>query len=158
MTDTGLPPDRLQRWRAVAALLLRCGLATLFIVAGVLKMRDPARFALEISNYQLLTFGTAVLAVVLPATEIVAAVGLVFLPRMWRQASALLIIAMVVMFTAAVGLAYFRGINIDCGCFGGAEGPITGWTLMRNFGLLFAAICVFLLENKPGVFAPRRFT
>ncbi len=139
------------RWRQTVALPLRLGLAVLFVVAGVMKLRDPTRFALEISNYQLIHSGTALLAAILPAIEIVAALGLLVLPHAWRQASALLITTMVMMFTVAVGFAYFQGINIDCGCFGGAEGPITGWTLARNVGLLVAGALVFLLEPRDNV-------
>lgn len=138
-------------WRRTLTLLLRLGLAALFVVAGVMKLRDPTRFALEIANYQLIHSGTAVLAAILPAIEIVAAFGLLVLPHAWRQASALLITTMVMMFTVAVGFAYFQGINIDCGCFGGAEGPITGWTLARNVGLLVAGAVAFLLEPRDKV-------
>lgn len=128
-------------------VLLRLGLGGLFVVAGVLKLRDPSRFALEIGNYQLIQEGTALMAALLPALEIVAGLGLIVLPRSWRQASALLIALMVVVFTAAVGWAYFKGINIDCGCFGGAEGPITVWTLVRNVSLMTASTLVLWLQR-----------
>ena len=136
------------RWQTRVSLLLRLILGVLFVVAGVLKLRDPVRFALEISNYQLIPAASGVMAAVLPMMEILAGIALIVLPRAWRQASALLVLAMVFMFTVAVGSAYFRGINIDCGCFGGAEGPITGWTLMRNFALLLASGGILLLETK----------
>ncbi|MCG5051638.1 MAG: hypothetical protein KA712_01635 [Myxococcales bacterium] len=125
--------------RAVLAFLLRLGLGGLFMLAGFLKARDPSRFALEISNYQLMREGVSAVAAMLPAIEIVAGLALVVLPRPWRHAAATLIGIMLAMFTVAVGSAYFRGINIDCGCFGGAEAPITGLTLLRNLGLLAAA-------------------
>ena len=144
-------PIAAKRWSAVAVvgLLLRLVLGALFVVAGVLKLRDPTKFALEIGNYQLIHAGTGVLAALLPPVEIVAGLAVIVLPRLWRQAAALLITLLVVVFSVAVGFAYFKGINIDCGCFGGAEGPITAWTLVRNASLFLTAATIFFIEAKP---------
>src|SRR6266478_9192358 len=45
------PPPRMLGW---VALALRVVLAGLFVLAGALKLLDPAAFALEISRYQLI--------------------------------------------------------------------------------------------------------
>lgn len=129
--------------------VVRLGLGGLFVLAGVLKLQDPTKFALEISNYQLVTFGTSFMAALLPPIEIVAGAALIVLPRVWRQAAALLILLMVVMFSVAVSSAYFRGINIDCGCFGGAASPITWLTLVRNAALLAASVLCLKLDALP---------
>ena len=44
--------------------------------------------------------------------------------------------------------AYLRGINIDCGCFGGGGGPITWVTILRNLLLMAAAGAVLRLEGR----------
>lgn len=146
--------------RRLFSLVLRVGLGGLFILAGVLKLQDGAKFALEISNYQLVTFGTSIMAALLPPVEIVAGAALIVLPRVWRQAGSLLILLMVMMFSVAVSSAYFRGINIDCGCFGGAASPITALTLVRNAGLLLASLLCLKLDALPApvtVAAPSPF-
>jgi uncharacterized membrane protein YphA (DoxX/SURF4 family) len=135
-------------------LLLRFVLGGLFILAGFLKLQDPSKFALEISNYQMISTGSTAMAALLPAIEIVAGAALLVLPQAWRRSAALLILLMVVMFSVAVSTAYFRGINIDCGCFGGAASPITWLTLVRNLGLLLASLFCVVFDRP----APRAFT
>ena len=135
-------------------MLLRFVLGGLFMLAGVLKLQDPSKFALEISNYQLISTGTTAMAALLPAIEIVAGAALIVLPQAWRRAAAFLILLMVMMFSVAVSSAYFRGINIDCGCFGGAASPITWVTLVRNLGLLLASLACVVFDRP----APRPFT
>ena len=129
------------------SLLLRLGLGALFVVAGVRKLTDPVQFAIEITNYRLLPQLAPYLAVLLPAVEIAAGAGVVLLPRAWRQASALVLSALLLAFTVAIALALSRGINIDCGCFGGNTGPISGFTVARDLALLAAAAFVLWTER-----------
>jgi uncharacterized membrane protein YphA (DoxX/SURF4 family) len=124
---------------AALALVLRLGLGGLLIVAGVLKLRAPVAFATEIANYQLVPAVAPYVAAVLPVLELVIGGALVVAPRAWRRAAALAALGMLATFTVAVASAYFRRINIDCGCFGTGGGPITGLTLVRNVVLMLAA-------------------
>jgi len=137
------------RRSAVLALLLRLVLGALLIVAGLLKLRDPTAFATEIANYQLLPRGAAVLAAVLPSIEVVVGASLLALPRLWRRGAAAAALALFVVFTGAVASAYFRRINIDCGCFGTGGGPIGALTLVRNLALIAAAVAVLRLDRSP---------
>jgi uncharacterized membrane protein YphA (DoxX/SURF4 family) len=128
---------------------LRLGLGGLFIVAGVLKLRDPTEFAIEVTNYRLFPLLAPWLAVTLPPVEIVLGCALVFLPRDWRRASALAMAALLVAFTVAVTQAVGRGINVDCGCFGGGSGPVTWLTVARDLALLAAACAAWWLNRTP---------
>jgi uncharacterized membrane protein YphA (DoxX/SURF4 family) len=125
--------------KAALALVLRLGLGGLLVVAGALKLRAPVAFATEIANYQLLPALAPYLAAVLPVVELVIGGALVLAPRAWRRAAALGALALLAAFTVAVGSAFFRRINIDCGCFGTGGGPITGLTLARNAVLMAVA-------------------
>ena len=136
--------------------LLRLALGALLIVAGLLKLRDPTAFATEIANYQLLPGGGAVLAAILPAIEVVVGTSLLVLPRAWRRAAAGAALALFVMFTAAVASAYFRRINIDCGCFGTGGGPIGALTLLRNLALIAMAVVVLRFDRASGANAAPR--
>jgi putative oxidoreductase len=133
--------------RAMAALL-RLGLGGLLVVAGLLKLRDPAGFAVEIANYQLVPALAPYLAASLPAIEVVLGLGLVFLPASWRAAAAVGVGLLLAAFTLAVSSAYLRGINIACGCFGGGGDAIGPLTLARNLSLL-AAVGVLLALEAP---------
>lgn len=136
----------------VGLLLLaaRLGLGALFVVAGVLKLRDPSAFATDIANYQLFAGLAAPLAAILPWAEIVAGLVLLVHPAVgWRQAAALCIAAMMLVFTAAAGSAMARGLDVSCGCFGSDSSPLTAWTIARDLVLLAGA--VLLVVRPPPV-------
>ena len=133
---------------AALALVLRVGLGGLLVLAGALKLRAPVAFATEIANYQLFPAVAPYVAAILPVVELVIGGALVFAPRAWRRAAALGALGLLGGFTVAVGSAYFRRINIDCGCFGTGGGPITALTLARNLGLIAAALAVVGLDRE----------
>ncbi len=122
--------------RDVGAWVLRLGMGGLLVVAGLLKLRDPSAFAVEISNYQLLPSLAAYPAAILPATELVLGLALVVAPAPWRRAATVGVAVLFLFFTVAVTSAYARGINIACGCFGGGGDAIGPLTLVRNLALL----------------------
>jgi len=130
------------------ALMLRLGLGGLLLLAGALKLRAPVAFATEIANYQLLPALAPYVAAVLPVVELVIGGALVVAPRAWRRAAALGALALLATFTVAVGSAFFRRINIDCGCFGTGGGPITGLTLVRNVVLMAAAAAIVAFDER----------
>lgn len=136
------------RWPPLGLLLLRLGLAGLFLVAGALKLRDPAGFAQEIANYQLVPGLAPYLAIVLPPAEIVAALTLAVGPSPWRRAAALLLTGLAALFTFAVAMAAGRGLDISCACFGQGSGAITWLTVARNL-LLTAAAATLLWPRAP---------
>lgn len=128
--------------------LLRLGLGALFIVAAVGKLRDPATFAIDIANYRFLTSLAPYLAVSLPGVELLLGVALIASPRRWRQAAALGMMLLLLMFTVAVSQVVARGINIECGCFSGeASGPVTALTIVRDLALFLAALAEFWIAR-----------
>jgi uncharacterized membrane protein YphA (DoxX/SURF4 family) len=133
--------------RGALSVLVRVGLGLLLAVAGALKLRDPSGFATEIANYQLFPGMAPYLAAVLPAVELILGIALIVLPDLWRRAAAAGAVGLFVAFSVAVGSAYFRRINISCGCFGGGGDPITGLTLIRNL-LLSAAAVLLVVERQ----------
>jgi len=130
MTPAGM------RLRRAGAWLLRLCIGGLLLVAGLLKLRDPSAFAVEISNYQLLPSMAAYPAAILPATELVLGLALIVAPAAWRRAATVGVAILFLIFTVAVTSAYARGINIACGCFGGGGDAIGPLTLVRNLALL----------------------
>ncbi|MEO7931598.1 MAG: MauE/DoxX family redox-associated membrane protein [Chthoniobacterales bacterium] len=119
---------------------LRWLLGGLFVFAGVLKALDPATFADDIANYQLLPWTGAVAgAFYLPWLEIFSGVALV--SGVWKSGAIRILLLLMLAFLQALFAAWLRGLNIHCGCFGQALAT-------SNYALLFlrdAAILAGLL-------------
>jgi putative oxidoreductase len=128
-----VPQPRVLGWIALA---LRIVLAGLFILAGVLKVLDPAAFAIEINRYQLIPWWScALLALLLPWLEI--CVGIALLTRWFSRGALAWITALLIVFSLALLSAMLRGLSIDCGCFGRVwQSTGTFWPLLRNLVLL----------------------
>jgi putative oxidoreductase len=128
-----VPQPRLFSWLALA---LRIVLAGLFILAGVLKLLDPAAFAVEINRYQLIPWWScALLALLLPWLEI--CMGIALLTRRLSRGALAWVTALLIIFSLALLSAMLRGLSIDCGCFGRAwHSTGTFWPLLRNLVLL----------------------
>ena len=93
---------------------LRLGLACVFIYAGLIKLLDPRAFAHAIAQYDLIPEGLLPLvAVGLPALELLAGVGLIFEVR----GSLTVIAVLLLIFLVILGYAVWQNLDIDCGCF-----------------------------------------
>ena len=134
-------------WHGKAALALRLVLGTVFLYAAWTKLRQPwALFALAIDAYGLLP-EPAVIAVarVLPWAELLLG-GLLVSGRFLR-CSAGATSALLVFFLAVMLRSYFKGLQIDCGCFG--MGEALSWrTLVRDSGLLAASLVLTALAFR----------
>jgi uncharacterized membrane protein YphA (DoxX/SURF4 family) len=133
---------------------LRLLLGGLFVWAGLLKLADPNQFALEIANYRLLPQAAPLLAAAIPSTELLLGLGLLALPERWRRASALGLLFLLLLFTAAVTQAVLRGIDVSCGCFGGRSDTVSWLTVGRDLLLLAAAGLAALPDRRAGKAAP----
>lgn len=113
MGGWGLLPTK---GRLAAYWLARIVLGLIFFYSGLVKIADAQLFVTAVENYRLLPdFLAPFLAVVLPWIELAAGVLLVsgFKPL----PAVTLISLMLIVFIAALSISYFRGLNIDCGCF-----------------------------------------
>lgn len=111
--------------------ILRLLVGGAFVLAGALKIADPAKFALDVGNYRLVPHAlTNLVAIIIPWIEVVA--GSFVLAGVWLRAAALVITSMTVMFLFVIVSALARGLNIECGCFGTVGG--------RHVGLVNLAI------------------
>lgn len=117
-----------------------------FLLGGVLlfaalsKMQHPFRFLSDLYDYELVgrTAGL-VLAVTLPAFELLAAILLIFglFLRVAFAAASLL----GVLFTISTASAVLRSLDIACGCFSGAEIGRVGYdTVIRSTAMLCLAV------------------
>ncbi len=127
--------------------MLRIALGGLFLWAAATKVPDMGAFAESVSNYRLLPAALVPAAAAVVVGVELAAGALLVAGRAVRGA-ALVSAALLAVFTAGLAQALLRGIDLRCGCFGGAE-LATWWTVGRDVAMLAAAIVVV-------VAAPRR--
>jgi putative oxidoreductase len=125
-----------------ARIVLACRvvLGALFIWAAVTKLPDMAAFAQDVANYRVVP------AVLVPFTaaavvgiELLAGIALV--SGWMARPAAIVIAALLALFTVFIAQALLRGIDLRCGCFGGDE-PASWWTVARDLAMLAAAIAV----------------
>lgn len=129
-------------WLGTALRLL---LGIVFIVAGAQKIGDPSAFVRATRAYQVLPdwFARAT-GYGLPYLEI--ATGVLILLGIATRIAASVLGLLLVGFLIGIVQASARGLQIECGCFGGGgqlgAGQSTAytWDILRDAGLLIAAV------------------
>ena len=129
-----------QPWIGLVARLILGGV---LFLAGYLKVDEPDKSQMAVRAYEMLPISVAnLLGLVLPSVE-VAIGALLILGSLTRLMAALGGFTMVI-FIIAIAQAWARGLNIDCGCFGGGGAVEPGQTkylqeILRDIGLVFLA-------------------
>ena len=122
---------------ALVLALARVLLGGVFGYAAFSKLVDMRQFAEEIANYQMLPAALVpALAAAVVGVELVCALLLVLGLR--ARAASLLVALLLLVFIGALSQALLRGINLSCGCFGGADEATWG-TVARDVALLLLA-------------------
>jgi uncharacterized membrane protein YphA (DoxX/SURF4 family) len=130
-------------WLATAARLLLGGV---FLVAGLLKIPDPAAAVRAVRAYRLLPETlVAPVAFGLPVVEVF--VGLALIVGVFVRTAAIAAAVLLVIFLVGVGSAWARGLAIDCGCFGGGGAVAKADTaypaeVLRDGALLLVALAL----------------
>lgn len=133
-------------WLGLVARLVVGGV---WMVAGWLKLPDPAESVRAVRAYRLLpetvvpTVGHA-----LPVAEIV--VGALLVLGLATRVSAVVSALMQTAFIIGISAAWARGIRIECGCFGGGGTTVTDaaaaypWDIARDVGLALASAALVM--------------
>ena len=119
----------------------------LFIYASIDKIADPAYFAGNIQNYQLIPLSLInISAITLPWLELLC--GVLILTGVWHRSASLIITFLTIVFIIAISSAIFRGLDIECGCYGSATSA--DWTkIVEDFFLLaFSVYILFFPTSK----------
>ena len=133
-----------------ASLLARWLLGALFLYMGLQKALDPVAFLKLLRQYNMVQSSLALnsIALALPWFEVFC--GLLLLAGIAVRGAALLLAAMLAVFTAvvlhrALGIQAARAIpfcavKFDCGCGGGPEFICA--KLPENIGMFLLALCL----------------
>ena len=131
--------------------MLRWMLAGVLGVAGALKVPDPAESVRAVRAYDLLPEALVpAIGYGLPLLELAVAALLVL--GLFTRWAAVVAAVLMAGFVVGIAAAWARGLNIDCGCFGGGGQVAAADTrylqeILRDAALLTAAL---FLVRWPG--------
>ena len=136
-------------WRWIL-LGFRLILGATFVYAGYLKIQDPQALGDSIATYEILPASLiSVVVLGLPPLEIILGVWMISGIRLRYPAFGLL--ALTIIFAVAISQGILRGLNIDCGCFGGGTGtgsyPLI--VLSRDIAIMIAAGILYADQILP---------
>ena len=138
--------------KLIVSTIARLVLGVVLLVAGGIKVADPVTSEQAVAAYQLLPHALVTpIGWGLPFLEM--ALGLLLLVGYGTRIAAAIAGVLMVLFIAAVGSAWARGLSIDCGCFGGGGQVAPGQTqylqeILRDVGLLALATWLVLLPRS----------
>jgi uncharacterized membrane protein YphA (DoxX/SURF4 family) len=123
-------------------LVARLILGGIFLTYSIGKIADPATFAKEISNYQMMPYFTInLMALILPWIEL--ACGVFLIAGIRQRAASAITGFMLIVFLIAIISAMARGLNINCGCFSHVV-EYVGWRkVAEDTGQLILAVYIF---------------
>ena len=104
------------KWQNVVYFLLRFGFGILLIYSSIHKIKLPFEFAETIENYRILGEGLSRWAAIwIPYLE--ALTGLLLILGIWIDGAVFINALLMLVFLILVSQAYFRNLDIQCGCF-----------------------------------------
>ena len=129
-------------------LFSRVILAVVFLLASAGKISEPESFAVAISNYKILPlFAVNFLAIVLPWIELIFGIFLLF--GICVKECSVVFSLLLLVFIILIFISIFRGLDINCGCFGTIEGQHVGIVkVLENFLLLSLGVHLMLFHNS----------
>jgi len=126
---------------------IRIFLGLVFVFAAVTKVTEAETFAHAIANYKLLpNFLINFLAIILPWVELCGGILLVF--GISVKENSTILSGLLFIFIIAILISLLRGLNIDCGCFGTADGTKVGiQKILENIGLLILGLILIKFDS-----------
>ena len=102
---------------SLGKMILRVFVSLVFVVAGLLKLRDPMAFADGIAAFHAFpNWSINVLAMGIPYFEILTGIGI--LNGRTRRAGAMAACALSLCFVVLFASALVQGLDVTCSCFG----------------------------------------
>lgn len=135
----------------ILLFLIRILLASVFLIAGLAKLKDRAGSYQAMIDFGLPKRLAQPLGLTLPLIELAVALLLIFNTTAWIGAIGMLSLLLIFMIAITYNLA--KGRQPDCHCFGQVHSAPIGWdTVVRN-GLL-ALLAAFVIWQGPGGLSP----
>jgi uncharacterized membrane protein YphA (DoxX/SURF4 family) len=115
-------------------LVSRLVLGGILFLAGLTKLGVPVTMKQSILAYEINLPPALVdiMATALPILEV--GIGVWLIIGLFIRFSAVVSMVLMAIFTIAITQAWLRGLQIDCGCFGGAQGNAIGLGILKALG------------------------
>lgn len=130
-------------------LILRLIIGGLFIWAAVVKISDPKAFATIVKGYKLFPIWSInLIAIILPFIELIT--GILLIIGKWVRANSIIISILLILFIIGLAQAYFRGLEINCGCFSTSSASTPSdilWTIFRDIFMLIATFIIYIFSE-----------
>ena len=136
-------------WQNSIYYLLRIGFGFLLIFSSLYKIQSPFEFAEAVQNYRIFGEGLSRwIAVWIPYLEVLT--GLFLIVGIWIDAVVFINASLMLIFLIMVVQAYFRNLDIQCGCYAFDEDSRIKITkLLENLFFLCGSIWLVRLSlNK----------
>lgn len=118
-----------------------------FVYAGIMKAWHPMVFLEDVRSFALLPDPyAALLAIFLPWLEVFA--GLAVIVGALRKAGLAVLNLSLLLFLGAIVIAWVRGTDIRCGCFGGSSDATSSYIELIIRDLVLLALGVWLLIRR----------
>lgn len=118
-----------------------------FVYTGALKAADPMAFLEDVRSFDLLSDPWAAwLALALPWLEIFS--GIAVASGVLRAGGLGILNALLILFLVAISSAWFRGIDLRCGCFGHTDATSSYRDLIVRDLLLLGAGLMLAWRGK----------
>jgi uncharacterized membrane protein YphA (DoxX/SURF4 family) len=143
-------------------LVVRLVVGGVWVAAGAVKLPDPADSVAAVRAYQALPSDlVSPVGQLLPVVEVV--IGLMLILGLLTRGAAALSALLLVAFLVGIISVWARGIDIDCGCFGGGGLDLDAkskypWEIARDTALLVASLWLVRLRSSRLAIDNRLFT
>lgn len=126
----------------IVHFIIRIIVGFVLIVAAVPKIADPASFAKAIEAYQLVPqVMINIFSILIPWGELL--LGIFLIIGVMLRGSAFLTTALFGIFSIIIAISLFRGLSIDCGCFGPNSSPLNWMRFWEDIGLVLLSILIY---------------
>ena len=130
----------------VMFMVMRMALGALFVWTGWVKTRDPNGFLFSIRSFQILDDPWAAwVAMGLPWLEVAAGAALII--GLCIEGGLVVIAGMLAVFLWAIIHSWQRGLDLNCGCFGGDAATSDYHELIRRDVVLLLVALVLLVHR-----------
>jgi uncharacterized membrane protein YphA (DoxX/SURF4 family) len=137
-------------------LLLRLGLAAVWLSAGIPKIADLAQNYVAVQAYQLLPQqAVGAVSVIQPFLEV--AIGVLILIGIGTRLVSGLSLLLLALYIGGIASVWARGLAIDCGCFSAGGAAAAGathypWDITRDVGFALMSLWLLIRPRSLGSF------